>query len=54
MDDCITIKESVNKDALRQYGEEAVLEVGAKWVQKDGFWYEAAREKLEQLHAGQL
>lgn len=54
MEDCITVKESVNKDALRQYGEEAVLEVGAKWVQKDGFWYEAAREKLEQLHAGQL
>lgn len=53
MTDCIAVKETVNKDILRQHGEEKVVAVGATWKQKDVFWYEAARDKLERLRAGQ-
>lgn len=52
--DCIVTKETVNKDALRQYGEDKVIAVGAGWKQKDVFWYEAARDKLEKLAAEQI
>lgn len=53
MKDCIVVKEDISKEALRQYGEDKVLAVGAGWKQKDVFWYEAAKEKLEQIQASQ-
>lgn len=49
MADCVIATEKVDKDALRKYGEYTVNAVGASWKQKDVFWYEAAREKLEKL-----
>lgn len=54
MTDCINVKETVDKDALRQYGEDKVTGVGAKWKRTDTFWYEAARDKLERLEAAGL
>lgn len=51
--DCIVVKETVDKNALKQKGKDAVLEVGAKWVEKDVFWCEPAREQLEKSQAGQ-
>lgn len=48
MKDCVVVKESVNKEVLKQYGEDRVLEVGAGWKQSDEFWCEAAKEKLPQ------
>jgi phage host-nuclease inhibitor protein Gam len=54
MTDCIVTKETVDKDALRQYGEEKVTAVGAKWKRTDTFWFEAARDKLERLEADEL
>ena len=46
MADCILIKESVNKDALRQYGPDVVSNMGAVWKQKDEFWCEANLEEI--------
>lgn len=54
MIDCIIIDEKVNKDALRQYGEDKVVAVGATWKSKDVFWYEAARDKLEKMQSGMV
>ncbi|MDR2024048.1 MAG: host-nuclease inhibitor Gam family protein [Hungatella sp.] len=49
MGDCIVATEKVDKDMLRKYGEDTVNAIGATWKQKDVFWYEAAKEKLEKL-----
>jgi len=40
MDDCITVKESVNKDVLKTYGEKDILKVGGKLNKEDTFYYE--------------
>ena len=53
MADCIITKETVNKDILKQYGQDTVNAVGAVYRQKDVFWLEATREKLEKLDAEQ-
>ena len=45
--DCIITEEKVNKDVLRQHGEDVVIAVVARWKQEDAFWYEASHEKLE-------
>lgn len=49
MSDCLVTKVSINKDALRQYGKDTVLEVGANYKQADVFWLEAAKDKLQAL-----
>nr|DAP14019.1 MAG TPA: hypothetical protein [Caudoviricetes sp.] len=54
MTDCIITKETVDKEALKKYGEDKVTAVGAGFKQKDTFWYEAARDKLEQLGSSSL
>lgn len=46
MTDCIIVKESVNKDRLREYPDEVIASVGATKKVTDTFWYEADREKL--------
>ncbi|WP_270815191.1 host-nuclease inhibitor Gam family protein [Hungatella effluvii] len=51
MSECIITKETVDKEALRKYGEDTVNAVGAGWKQKDVFWYETAREKFERAQA---
>lgn len=48
MDDCINVKESVNKDALRQYSDDVIAAVGCVKKVDDVFWYEPDYEKLEQ------
>lgn len=46
MQDCITVKESINKDALKRYPTEVILKTGAYLKADDEFWYEVDREKL--------
>ncbi len=46
MGDCITVKESVNKDFLKTYDEKTILMVGASLKKDDTFWYETKQEKL--------
>lgn len=47
MDDCIIVKESVNKDRLREYPDEVIAAVGAGKKVEDVFWYEVDRERLK-------
>ena len=46
MGDCITVKESVNKDILKTYDEKTILSVGETLKKEDTFWYETNREEL--------
>ncbi len=46
MDNCITIKESVNKDVLKTYPEEDILKVGGSLKVEDTFWYETKAVEL--------
>lgn len=46
MGDCVTIKESVNKDILKTYDEKTILSVGASLKKEDTFWYETKQEEL--------
>lgn len=43
---CINTKESINKEALREYPDEVIASVGAKKKVEDTFWYETDRESL--------
>lgn len=47
MEDCITVKESVNKEVLRKYPEADIIKVGGSLRKEDVFWYETEREKLQ-------
>ncbi len=47
MDDCITVKESVNKDALKRYKSEDILKTGAYLRTDDDFWYEVDTNVIE-------
>ncbi len=47
MKDCIKTKETINKDALKKYPNEAIAKVGATKKVEDVFWYEVDREKLQ-------
>ena len=52
MGDCITVKESVNKDILKTYDEKTILSVGGTLKKEDTFWYETNREELsDQRHS---
>ena len=53
MTDCIVVEEKVSKEALKKYGEDTVLAVGAGWKQKDVFGYEVNLARLEQIKAGE-
>lgn len=44
MDDCIIVKETVNKDVLRTYDEKDIIKVGASLKKEDTFWYETRKE----------
>lgn len=48
MKDCIMVKESVNKDTLREYPDEVIASVGCRKKIEDAFWFETDREKLIQ------
>lgn len=45
--DCITVKESVNKEVLRNYPDEVIAAVGARKKVEDVFWLEPDYEKLK-------
>ena len=47
MVDCITTKESVNKDVLRKYPGEDILKTGAYLKSDDEFWYEVSSETIK-------
>ncbi|NLI14560.1 host-nuclease inhibitor Gam family protein [Pelotomaculum propionicicum] len=47
MDDCIIVKESVNKERLGEYPDEVIAAVGAGKKVEDVFWYEVDRERLK-------
>ena len=49
MTDCVVVKESVDKEALRKYGEDMIVKVGAKLKVSDEFWCEPDLEKLQSL-----
>ena len=50
--DCVVVKESVNKENLRKYGKETVIEVGGVWREDETFGYDVNLAKLEQIKAG--
>lgn len=52
MTDCIIVEEKVSKEALKKYGEDTVVAVGATWKQKDVFGYDVNLARLEQIKAG--
>lgn len=47
MEDCINVKESVNKDVLKKYKSEDILKTGAYLKSTDDFWYEVDKESLK-------
>lgn len=47
MNDCINVKETINKEVLRKYEEEDILKVGASLKKEDTFWYETTRDVIE-------
>jgi phage host-nuclease inhibitor protein Gam len=47
MNDCIKIKESINKEVLKKYSDEEIAKVGATKKVQDVFWYEVDKEKLK-------
>lgn len=47
MEDCIIVKESVNKEVLKKYDEEVIIEIGGTLKKTDTFWYETDREKIQ-------
>ena len=50
--DCIIVEEKVSKEALKKYGEDTVMAVGATWKQADVFGYDVNIAKLEQMKSG--
>lgn len=46
MDDCISTKETVNKEALEKYSDETIAKVGASRKIEDKFWLETDKEKV--------
>lgn len=47
MEDCISVKETVNKDILKQYDEQLILDVGGSLKKEDTFWYETKQVDLK-------
>lgn len=51
MFDCINVKETINKDAVKQYPEEEILKVGGYLQKTDTFWYETDKDSLAAAEA---
>lgn len=49
MADCVVVKESVNKDLLKTYPEEAILKVGGSLKVEDTFWYETKQVDISKV-----
>lgn len=46
MFDCINVKETVDKDAIKNYSEEDIIKIGGYLQKNDTFWYETDKEAL--------
>ena len=46
MADCINVKETINKDAVKSYPEEDILKIGGYLQRSDSFWYETDKDSL--------
>lgn len=46
MFDCINVKETVDKDVIKNYGEEDIQKIGGYLQKSDTFWYETDKEAL--------
>lgn len=53
MEDCIVVKESVNKDILKRYPSDEVLKTGAYFKTVDEFWYDTNKQALKSNEAGE-
>lgn len=49
--DCITVKESINKDVLKRYPTDDIVKTGAYLKVEDEFWREIERETLQSTDA---
>lgn len=49
MEDCIVIKETVNKDILKTYETADILAVGGKLKQEDTFWYDTEKAAVNEV-----
>lgn len=47
MQDCIAVKERVDKEALKKYPDEVLREIGAQRKVEDAFFYEVNRDALQ-------
>lgn len=47
MFNCITVKESINKDELDKYDDESLAKIGAKRKIEDKFFYKIDEERIE-------
>ncbi|MGE5605453.1 MAG: host-nuclease inhibitor Gam family protein [Bacteroidota bacterium] len=48
LNDCIKIKETVNRANLKNQPDDILAQVGASRNKKDVFWYETKREKFQE------
>ncbi|MCX4341345.1 MAG: host-nuclease inhibitor Gam family protein [Lachnospiraceae bacterium] len=46
MADCITVKETINKDTVKSYPEDDILRIGGYLQKTDTFWYETDKDRL--------
>lgn len=44
--DCVKVKETVNKELLKTYPEELIIQSGASLKKDDTFWYETDKQQL--------
>jgi phage host-nuclease inhibitor protein Gam len=47
MEDCIAVKETINKEALEKYSDDDIAKVGASRKVEDKFWLETDKEKVK-------
>lgn len=46
MADCVSVKETINKDTVKSYPEEDILRIGGYLQRTDTFWYETDKDRL--------
>lgn len=46
MEDCVKVQETVNKEVLKTYPEENIIQSGATIKRSDTFWYETDKQQL--------
>jgi len=47
MSDCITTKETINKEVLEKYSDKDIAKIGASRKRVDKFWLETDKEKVK-------